>query len=374
MEMPKPNPAGLIEIAKAALKRELTVLAVYRQLAKRYRNQAIAEKLEHFAEVEAHHADFWRKFLSDRQINSENVRHSKLMVRLVSFFFGIIGLGLTLKLLEGGERKAINLFALASKSTLLSEEVSKNSDTFLSDELAHEEEFIDYSTRFRVFVDKIGIIFSQTNDGLVIVISTALGLAGVYNNPFLIGTACLMVAIAASLNTAASSYFFVRTELRIKRDILKRLKLACSCAPEMYQRRIEKYMRSKNYDAATAKSIAAAAREKNMLDRIIAEEEFGITAKALGDPKRVAFYSGVFKIIGTALPLIPLFAGYPISVAIPISIIITIVLLAAVGSIAAIAAEIDVKKKVLELTTAGLLMSLVAFLLGNLANVLTGAV
>jgi hypothetical protein len=67
--------------------------------------------------------------------------------------------------LTGHEKESITLFLLA--------------------ELAHEEEFLEYEARYRFFINKIATIFTQTSGGLVIVISTAIGLAGVYDNPLL---------------------------------------------------------------------------------------------------------------------------------------------------------------------------------------------
>ncbi len=324
--------------------------------------------------MEKQHASFWIYFLKNRNVNPEAVRPSTLEAKLIAFLCRVIGLGLTLKFLENGERIAINLFSAASKSGFLSEEESKKINVFLKEELAHEEEFLNYETRFKIFIDKIGIIFSQTNDGLVLVISTALGLAGIYSNAFLIGLAGLMVAIASSLSTTVSSYFFVRTENGLKRDILERLRLSCSCAPEIYQLRIEKYMKRKNYDEDIARNIAAQAKEKNMIDRIIAEEEYGILTNEIGDPAKNAVQAGIFKIVGTILPLLPFLLGFSVSVSIPVSIVITLSLLSIVGAVSGVAAEIPVKKKVLELTTAGFIVSMVAFLLGRLAAVLSAMV
>ncbi len=369
---------NLIGIAKAGLRRELLEREVYLRLARNFQKHALAEKLKHFSEVEREHASFWIYFLKNRNVNPDAVKPSTLEAKLIAFLCRIIGLGLTLKLLENGERIAINLFSAASKSDLLSEEESKKINVFLKEELAHEEEFgrafLNYETRFKIFIDKIGIIFSQTNDGLVLVISTALGLAGIYSNAFLIGLAGLTVAIASSLATTVSSYFFVRTENGLKHDILERLRLSSSCAPEIYQLRIEKYMKQKNYDEDVARNIAAQAKEKNMIDRIIAEEEYGILTNEIGDPAKNAVQAGVFKIVGTILPLLPFLLGFSVSISIPVSIIITLALLSIVGAVSGVAAQIPVKKKVLELTTAGFIVSMAAFLLGRLAAVLSAMV
>jgi predicted membrane protein (TIGR00267 family) len=107
-----------------------------------------------------------------------------------------------------------------------------------------------------------------------------------------------------------------------------------------------------------------------MIDRIIAEEEYGITLKTLGNPFVNALQSGLFKTIGTILPLLPFLAGYPVDLSIFASVTITIVLLSVVGSLAAVVAQVDIRKKVTELITAGLLLSVLTFLLGKLTSLL----
>lgn len=124
-------------------------------------------------------------------------------------------------------------------------------------------------------------------------------------------------------------------------------------------------MRKKDISEETAKVIANEVHEKNMLTRIVAEEEYGIREGALGDPIEDAVYAGFFKIIGTVLPLTPFFFRIPVETSIPISIVITLLLLAVTGFLVAISAEIDVKDKIIELTATGLIMSVLVFLIGK---------
>jgi VIT1/CCC1 family predicted Fe2+/Mn2+ transporter len=362
--------SDITNLAKTGLEKELKAEIIYIQLAQKLPNKEIAYKLANFAKQEKEHAAFWQSFLENRKIYPQIIKINKSSVSTLLFIYGLLGIGLTLKLLESGEQRVIELFLKAYNSDLLSHIEKEQVKSFLLQELIHEEELMDYSTKFKIFINKIGIIFAHTSEGLVIVVSTAIGLSGVYTNPVIIGIAGLIVGLAATLSTVVASYFFYRTETRIKQDIIKRIKLNCECAPEAYQHRIEKYMKNKSYNEQTAKTIATEAKEKNMIERIIAEEEYGIKEKTLESPLRTALLSGAFKTFGTVFPLIPFLAGYPIQISIPASIIITIILLSAIGSIAAIAAQVDIKKKVIELTTGGLILSVLTFLLANLTSFL----
>jgi hypothetical protein len=103
-------------------------------------------------------------------------------------------------------------------------------------------------------------------------------------------------------------------------------------------------------------------------------KKFGIGENNLGNPFISALQSGLFKTIGTILPLLPFLAGYPVDLSILISVSITIVLLSVVGTLAAVVAQVDVKKKVTELITAGLILSALTFLLGKLTSILIGMI
>lgn len=360
----------IVSIAQSALKAELTVTAIYERLAKIFMGSDLADKLSKFAHSEEEHADFWRNFLEKREVDPYAVKLSEFRIATLTFIYGLLGIALTLKILEAGERKIIQHYSRLFKSELLSAEEKESVTMFLLAELAHEEEFLEYDSRFRFFINKIATIFTQTSGGLVIVISTAIGLAGVYESSLMIGISGLIVGLTGALNTVVGFYFFGRTNRQIQEDILERIKAACECAPHAYLRRIEKYMRDRDFSDETALRIAEDAREKQLIERIIAEEEYGIKERALGDPLESALYAGLFKVIGTVLPLLPYFAGFPVSLAIPSSILITLALLSIAGTLVAIAAEVGVRDKVLELTTGGLILSTLTYILGKSTSIL----
>jgi len=359
----------IINIAKSALKAELQAASIYKKLSNKFSGD-IADKLVHFANAEQGHADFWREFLVKREIDPNTIIINQLKVSILAFFYGLLGVGLTIKILEAGERNAIRDYSRIHKSQYLTDQEKESITLFLLAELAHEEELLKYEARYRFFINKIATIFTQTSGGLVIVISTAIGLAGVYDNSLLIGITGLIVGLTGAMNTVVGFYFFGRTSLRIKEDILQRIRMTCECAPHAYLRRIEKYMKGKDYSDEVALKIAEEARDKRMIERIIAEEEYGISEGALGNPLESALYAGFFKVIGTVLPLLSFFAGLPVNQAIPISILITLMLLSIAGALTAIAAEVDVKNKVLELTTGGLVLSMLTYVLGKSASII----
>lgn len=360
----------IVSMAQSALKAELTASAIYEKMAEKFWGSELADKLSKLAHAEEGHAEFWRSFLEKREIDPHAVKLSGFRIAVLAYIYGLLGIALTLNILEAGERKIIQHYSRLFKSELLSAEEKESVTMFLLAELAHEEELLEYESRFKFFINKIATIFTQTSGGLVIVISTAIGLAGVYESPLMIGISGLIVGFTGALNTVVGFYFFGRTNRLIQEDILDRIRTTCECAPHAYLRRIEKYMRERDFSDETALRIAEDAREKRLIERIIAEEEYGISERALGNPLESALYAGLFKVIGTVLPLLPYFAGFPVSLAIPLSVLITLALLSIAGTLVALAAEVDVRDKVLELTTGGLVLSALTYVLGKSASIL----
>ena len=352
------------------MKTELEVTAIYENLSRKCQGTEEAKLFSHFALEEEGHARFWRKFLKRRNIDPETVTTSRVKVSILTLIFGLLGMALTLKILESIERNVIQYYSTMFKSDSISPEEKEDVKLFLQHEMAHEEEIGRYAAKFSFFVDKIATIFTQTTGGLVIVLSTAIGLAGVIDNPFFIGISGLVVGLTAALNTVVGFFFFGRTQRRVKEDILNRIKMTYTCVPLTYVSKIKNCMLRKDYGERICQDIADRAFKKQMVERIIAEEEYGIKEESLGNPMENAIYAGLFKIIGTFFPLIPYFMGYPVSVSIPISIVITMFLLSIAGALAAIAAEVNIRSKVIELVSGGLVLATLTYVLGKSASFL----
>ena len=360
----------IIEIAKITYLEEQKVAIIYSKLGNRYKNTEISEKLQEIAKTEETHAKFWKEFLEKRNENTEQIKPKKFIINILTILYGILGIALTLKILESGERKLIQQYSILFRSENLTPIEKTVITRFLLSELAHEEEFTEYEKKFQFFISKIATIFTQTSGGLVTVISTAIGLSSVYSDPYIIGITGLIVGLTGALNTVVGFYFFGRTSKKINEDIMNRIKTTCLSAPEAYMSRIEKYMMRRDYNEDIAKMIAVEAREKNLIEKIIAEEEYGIKSISQ-NPMESALWAGLFKVVATVLPLSPFFFGLSVSVSIPISVLITLVLLSIAGSLVAIAAEVSVWNKVVELISGGIVLATLTYVLGKSASYIT---
>jgi VIT1/CCC1 family predicted Fe2+/Mn2+ transporter len=354
----------VLDVAKGLLRSELMVTEIYRKLADRFKTTELSQKLSEIAKEEEYHSSFWKTFLINRGEDPEEITFSRLKTNLLVFIYGLLGIGLTIKLLEAGERKVIRRYSETFSSDAFTPEERRGVLGFLLAEFRHEESFMEYEKRYRFFINQISTIFTQTSGGLVIVLSTAIGFSNVYSNSFMIGVAGLIVGLISAMNTVVGFYFFGRTGRRIKEDILNNIYATCSYVPDAYMERVKKYMCDRGYSEEVAESIANDAREKGLIESIIAEEEYGIKGE-LQNPVSSAVWAGVFKTIATVLPLMPFFFGLRVSYAIPVSIIVTLILITIAGSLTAIAAEVSVKEKVIELISGLFVLASLTYVLGK---------
>ena len=355
----------IIDFAEKSLVDEIYTSSIYDSLSRLYGDTPLSKELRELSQMEGEHSKFWMGFLQARGVDTSGLAASRTRVSLLTMLYRLLGIGLTLKILEIGERKAISQYSMMLRSPEISDEERGFINRILMDELAHEEEFERYEARYKFFINTVATIFTQMSGGLVNVISVSVGIAGVYNEPYIVAVSGLIVGVTGALNTVTGFYFFGRTQRQVRLGILNRIRSASESVPQVYVQKVIGYMRKKELSEETARAIAEEAHEKKLLTRIVAEEEYGIREGALGDPLRSAVYAGLFRIIGTVLPLTPFLLNMPIRESIPISIAITLLMLATTGFLVAISAEIDVKDKIVELCMTGLTLSALTFLIGK---------
>ena len=104
------------------------------------------------------------------------------------------------------------------------------------------------------------------------------------------------------------------------------------------------------------------------MNRFVVEEEYGFTIDDIGKPVKSSVYSGLFRLVGTFLPLIPYFFGIPVITSIVLSVFIGMLMLIITGFILALSTNLSIKKKITELIVNGLVLTAIVFLLGNLTS------
>lgn len=358
-----------VQFAKSALVDELQTAAIYGKLAERYRNVPLATKLRELANTEAKHAEFWAAFLSKRKADVRGHRVSRFRVALFLLAFRLLGVGLGLRLLEKGEHSAVASYGAMLASAEISDEEKRRIREILADELEHEDDFEEYGERHKFFVDKVAVILTQMSGGLVTVLFVSAGLVGVHGQPFMAAVAGMLVGLTEAVNSAVGFYFFGNTERQVKLGVVSRLGKAVDALPELFTQKLVRHLKEEDLSEQTAVAIGEEVVEKkDLLKKMVAEHRYGIVEKQLESPTRTAFYAGLFRVLGTFLPLVPYFLNLSATMALPLSVLITLSVVALMGFVVAVSAEISVKKKIAELTISGLALTAIAFLIGVAAS------
>jgi VIT1/CCC1 family predicted Fe2+/Mn2+ transporter len=371
-EMESFEKSNIIQYSITALRKEIWVATIYALVASSYqqKNPRLADRLDQLSIEETAHAKFWTQLLEKR---NQHITITINPIRLAMFkvLYMIIGLGLTLKLLENTERELIAHYSHMLQSPHLTDPEKRGIIKLLEHELIHEEEFEEYVSHFDFFLKKVSTINSQFSNGLVAVLTIASGFAGLSVSPLDVVIPGLIVGFTGAVATMIGFYFFGRTQNKVRKSIIERLKMTVAITPSIFVDRVREYVGEQKIGDDTAQAIIREA-ERNIeyLNDIITEQEYGFKPRSLSNPLPNAIYAGLLRLIGTVLPLIPYLLGFNLSISIPLSILITIAMLSINGFFVAIAAELGIKQKVLELALTGFVLATVAFSVGRLAALL----
>jgi len=155
--------------------------------------------------------------------------------------------------------------------------------------------FAEEESRFKDFMNHVRDAVLGMSDGLVEVLSVSAGLAGAYGDPINVAIGGSIVGIAGALSMGIGAFTSVRAQRQVRLSILSRIKLASKYVAHVFVSRVINYMMGKGLSKEAAEVIAeGASRDKELLGRIIAEEEYGLKEEALEKPGRAGLYTGFF--------------------------------------------------------------------------------
>ena len=323
--------------------------------------------------MEAKHIAFWRKFLEKRGVDTRSINLNEFKVKLFLLLTKILGLGLTLKLLENSENTAVSFYANLLKIPDLSSDEKDQLYEIIVDEVLHEDELIDLGGRLKEFMEHIRDAVLGMSDGLVEVLSVAAGLAGAYGSPLPVAIGGGIVGIAGALSMAIGSFNSVRAQRQVRGNIISRIRLVAEYVPTILIDRIKKLFMKKGFTEKTSEKVALEAlHDKKLLADLVISEEYGLKEEVLENPVKAGIYTGVFYLVGAFVPLLPYFLGIQVAWALPISFIIAGAMLSITGFVIALLGNLSIKRKMIELVVGGLGSATLTFIIGRLASLLVG--
>ena len=180
-----------LKIIKSFQKGEITEYHVYRNIAKKEKDQKNKEILLTIAKDELRHHNIWK------EISKEVVKPSKFLIFIYRVMTFIFGYTFTLRVMERGEDKAQESYSKLKGFEYVTNQITK-------EEEEHEKKLINLLDEERL--NYVGSMVLGLNDALVELSGTLAGLTFAFQDTKLISLSGLITGIAATLSMAASEY------------------------------------------------------------------------------------------------------------------------------------------------------------------------
>lgn len=183
--------------AVKAQKGEITEHFIYRNLAKRAKNDNNRNVLRELSEDEFRHYELWKKY------TGHEIRPGRWRIWLYGLLSRVLGLTFSLKLMERGEGEAQLIYRELAQTypgaTQMAEEEEEHETRLLG---MLEEDRLKY----------VGSMILGLNDALVELSGALAGFTLALREPGLIATVGLITGIAAALSMAGTEYLASKTE------------------------------------------------------------------------------------------------------------------------------------------------------------------
>jgi demethoxyubiquinone hydroxylase (CLK1/Coq7/Cat5 family) len=190
---------SLQEVAKVGAADELTDYLVYKRLSEssRINDPKLKEILTKLSEAEHRHYEFWKRYAPESKI-----RPSTWTIYLTLFLRLIFGVTFAVKYLERHEDVVVKKYK--SVSHLIPEVDKSDFDAMVSDEIEHEETFLNQTEG--KYLKYISFIVLGLADAIVEISGIHAGSLGIYDRTELAGLAGVVAGAAASIAMASAAY------------------------------------------------------------------------------------------------------------------------------------------------------------------------
>ncbi|MDP8011249.1 MAG: VIT1/CCC1 transporter family protein [Thermoplasmata archaeon] len=312
-------------------KGELKDHYVYDKLSKIEKNPELKESLKNLSKVEKEHSLFFSLLLKSNNIKVEGIRLRKSSIYFSIFLRYILGLSLTLKILERGETEAIKKYMDYLKNSDLDENQRRILKNIINDEIFHEDFFEESEEKIAKRTEKIRDAVYGMSDGLVEVLASVSGLAPVLMKSIFVALGGLVVGISGSLSMAIGAYLSVKAQ--------------------------------KDYSNSQVK-----------LERIKSEikgEEIKKEDESFSNPLSSAINTGLFYIIGAMFPIISFFFIGGIE-ALILSFILVIIAQSTTSIIISLLSGTPILKSALRTVSLTIIAAVGTYIIGNVIHAILG--
>ncbi|HEU12880.1 MAG TPA: rubrerythrin family protein [Euryarchaeota archaeon] len=298
----------------------------YSKLAEIEKDEELRESLRKLSAMEREHARFFLSMLRNKReaVPRFSVHISLLLRRL-------LGLSITLKILERGEKRAIESYIRMLEGNMVPEEYRERLRAIIVDEIYHEDFFEHREELVARRTEKIRDAVYGMSDGLVEVLASVAGLVPVLIVPLYVAIGGLVVGISGSLSMAIGAYLSVKAE---------------------------KDYRESRVRIETLKS--------RVTGEVMEEEK-----KVYSNPLSSAINTGLFYILGAIFPILPfLFLGG--NLAVVLSFILVVTAQSITSIMISILSDTPILKSLLRTVSLTVFAALSTYLIGNVIHSVLG--
>lgn len=347
--------ADVADIVQRSYFGEVVDCMVYQELARAERNPRVREILTKLSGMERRHSEIWAQIARQRGIALKPAGlREKLRAKGYRLLRLILGLKITVRLLESGEQDAIVKYAKLLEGEEFSQEEKALLNEALKDEIVHEYTFM--SQEFQV--ESVRDVVYGVSDGLIEVLAVVSGFSGAFVSPLLVALSGSIVGISGSLSMAVGAYLSTTSDVEMAKSEIEKTKLQAELSEETLISRLSRMLTSKGLEPSVAARIAG--ELKSIAPHLIASEPEG-------EPKKSALVTALSYIGGAAIPIVAYLAGVSGLTAVISSWAISALATFVIGSIIGVLSDVNPWRKGLQMTLLAMGAALATHGIGILA-------
>ncbi|MEM3675716.1 MAG: VIT1/CCC1 family protein [Thermoplasmataceae archaeon] len=191
---------------------ELTDRDFYVRLSEKINDTWLSENLRRLSTIEEKHASFWEDDLKKLGVETSGVHPRRLKTMFLLFFSRILGVGLTVKILEHGEIETVAEYRKYAEESHEDVEFKQKLEGIISDEVEHESVFDSTIDRTREDIETNRELIYGISDGLVEVLASLAGLSAIITDHFLIALGGIVVGVSGAMSMSLGAYLSRNSE------------------------------------------------------------------------------------------------------------------------------------------------------------------
>lgn len=307
---------------------ELTDMVFYSRLSRKVKDPWLRQSLERLSSIEKEHSEFWKEYLSKKNVDVSHLGPRRFRISYMLFLHRILGTGLTAKIMEHGEVETVASYRNAQNLDADDFDFKTGLEKIIDDEVEHEDVFSYTLDQSREQLERNRDIIYGISDGLVEVLAALAGLSAIIADHTYVAMGGLIVGVSGAMSMSVGAYLAKNSETQFRISQIRRNAILNN-----------------------------------------EESDSGKVEKYRNETRLAAINTGLFYILGAAIPILP-FLFLPNLFALVLSVILVALTQAISNSIVAISMNMRVRREAVKAAALALLAAFGSFLVGQIFHVI----